>query len=632
MLHINNLYHRIAGRLLLENATAHIPSGSRVGLVGRNGTGKTTLLRLIMKEAEPESGSVSVRNTARVAAVSQEAPSGKQTLLDFVLAADVERESLLEEAETATDPGRIAYVHERLSDISAHTAPSRAAAILSGLGFDAETQQHSLSEFSGGWRMRVALAAILFSEPDLLLLDEPTNHLDLEAALWLESYLKSYEHTVLIVSHDRDLLNGSVNRIMHLHDGRLTLYTGGYDEFERLRREQLTIQSKMHARQQAQMRHMEAFVERFRYKASKARQAQSRLKALEKMQPIAAVMEDNVTEINFPNPQAASPPLIQIEGASAGYEPGLPVLSNLDLRLDPDDRVALLGANGNGKSTLAKILAGRLKLETGKRRAHRKLDVGFFAQHQLEELTPGQSALGHLMEIMEDQPESKVRARLGSFGFGFEKADTPVEKLSGGEKARLLLALASFKAPHILILDEPTNHLDVDSREALIQAINAYDGAVLLISHDRHLIETCVDRLWLVEDGTVKAWDGDVEDYRKAALSARGAGRAKQAAKDERTTEKHHRGSRKDARREAAAARQALSGLRKDVQNAEKRLHQLTEESQRLENALADPALYEDENNRLNDLMIKKGKTDKQKEEAEVAWLNAEEKLDQAQG
>ncbi|MBT5918969.1 MAG: ABC-F family ATP-binding cassette domain-containing protein, partial [Alphaproteobacteria bacterium] len=435
MIHINNLHHRIAGRLLLENATAHIPAGSRVGLVGRNGTGKTTLLRLIMQETEPESGSISVRSTARVAAVSQEAPSGSQTLLDFVLAADVERAALLEEADTATDPGRIAYVHERLSDIDAHSAPARGGSILSGLGFDAETQKRSLSEFSGGWRMRVALAAVLFSEPDLLLLDEPTNHLDLEAALWLENYLKSYEHTVLIVSHDRDLLNGSVNRILHLHDNRLTLYTGGYDEFERLRREKLTIQSKMHARQQAQMRHMEAFVERFRYKASKARQAQSRLKALEKMKPIAAVMEDNVTEINFPNPEGASPPLIQIEEASAGYEPGLPILSDLNLRMDPDDRIALLGANGNGKSTLAKVLAGRLKLETGRRRAHRKLEVGFFAQHQLEELTPGQSALAHLMDMMEGQPESKVRARLGSFGFGFDKADTPVEKLSGGEKA-----------------------------------------------------------------------------------------------------------------------------------------------------------------------------------------------------
>jgi ATP-binding cassette, subfamily F, member 3 len=408
------------------------------------------------------------------------------------------------------------------------------------------------------------------------------------------------------------------------------MYTGGYDEFERLRREQLMIQSKMHARQQAQMRHMEAFVERFRYKASKARQAQSRLKALEKMQPIAAVMEDNVTEINFPNPEGASPPLIAIEGGSAGYEPGNPILKDLDLRLDPDDRIALLGANGNGKSTLAKIIAGRLKLETGKRRAHRKLEVGFFAQHQLEELTPGQSALQHLMEMMEDQPESKVRARLGAFGFGFDKADTAVEKLSGGEKARLLLALASFRAPHILILDEPTNHLDVDSREALIQAINSYDGAVLLISHDRHLIETCVDRLWLVEDGTVRTWDGDVEDYRKAALSARGAGRASQNGND-RVAEKHHRGSRKDARREAAAARQALSGLRKDVQKAEKRVQDLTEESRKLENALADPALYDDENGQLNDLMIRKGKTDKLKEEAEVVWLAAEEKLEQAQ-
>jgi len=472
---------------------------------------------------------------------------------------------------------------------------------------------------------------VLFSEPDLLLRDEPTNHLDLEAALWLENYLKSYDFTVLIVSHDRDLLNGAVNRILHLHQNKLTLYTGGYDEFERLRRERLTIQSKMHARQQTQMRHMEAFVERFRYKASKARQAQSRLKALEKMQPIAAVIEDRVTEIHFPNPPPASPPLINLDNVSAGYEPGKPILRDLNLRLDPDDRVALLGANGNGKSTLAKIIAGRLKPETGARRAQRKLEVGFFAQHQLEELTPGDTPIQHLARHMEDAPEQKVRTRLGSFGFGVEKALTPVEKLSGGEKARLLLALASFNAPHILILDEPTNHLDVDSREALIQAINAYDGAVLLISHDRQLIETCVDRLWLVEDGTVNVYDGDVEDYRRAALSARGAVKAANGGGggggNGNGGGKHHREARKDARRDAAEARQAVSGLKKTVQTAEKKVEKLNAELEEMSVLLTNPDLYGDDHRELNSLLLRKGQIERKLAAAEEVWIKAEEKF-----
>jgi len=639
MLHINNLIYRIAGRPLFEGATAHVPAGSRVGLVGHNGSGKTTLLRLIQGEIESEGGSTTVRNRARIAAVSQEAPGGPQSLLDFVLAADLERTALLDEAETADDPGRIADIHHRLADISAHSAPARAGSILSGLGFDAAAQARPLSEYSGGWRMRVALAAVLFSEPDLLLLDEPTNHLDLEAALWLENYLKSYAFTVVIVSHDRDLLNVAVNRILHLEKGKLTLYTGGYDDFERLRRERLIIQSKMHARQQAQMRHMEAFVERFRYKATKARQAQSRLKALERMQPIAAVIEDKATEIHFPNPLRASPPLISLDNVSAGYEPGKPVLRDLNLRLDPEDRVALLGANGNGKSTLARIIAGRLKPETGARRAHRKLEVGFFAQHQLEELSPGHTPIQHLAEYMDGAPEQKVRTRLGSFGFGVDKALTPVEKLSGGEKARLLLALASFAAPHVLILDEPTNHLDVDAREALIQAINAYEGAVLLISHDRHLIETCVDHLWLVENGTVVPYEGNVEDYRREALSARGAGRASngERAKNSDTAKDNAVGSpnnsreaRKDARRDAAAARQAVSGLKKAVQTAEKKVEKLTAEMEQLTTLLANPDLYGDDHRELNSLMLRKGQLEKKLQTAEEGWIKAEEVFDAA--
>jgi ATP-binding cassette subfamily F protein 3 len=385
------------------------------------------------------------------------------------------------------------------------------------------------------------------------------------------------------------------------------------------------------------MRHMESYIERFRYKASKARQAQSRIKALERMQPIAAVIEDRTTEIHFPDPPRASPPLINLENVAAGYEPGKPVLRNLNLRLDPDDRVALLGANGNGKSTLAKIIAGRLKPETGTRRAHRKLEVGFFAQHQLEELTPGQTPIQHLAEHMPDAPEQKVRTRLGSFGFGVEKALTPVEKLSGGEKARLLLALASFNAPHILILDEPTNHLDVDAREALIQAINAYDGAVLLISHDRHLIETCVDSLWLVENGTVTPYDGDIDDYRRTALSARGAARipngnanATGGNNGARAAAAHHRDSRKEVRRDAAVARQAVAGLKKAVETAEKRVENRLAEKEELDALLANPALYGDDHRELNTLLMRKGQIEKKLKSAEETWIKAEEKFDAA--
>ena len=496
MLHINDLIYRIGGRVLLEGATAHVPKGHKVGLVGRNGTGKSTLFKLISGELSVDSGAVNLRPGAKLGMVAQEAPSGPESLIDTVLAADQERTQLLAESETATDPHRIAEVHTRLADINAHAAPARAARILSGLGFDEDAQQRPCSDFSGGWRMRVALAAVLFSDPDLLLLDEPTNHLDLEATLWLENYLANWQGTIIVISHDRALLNTSVEEIIHLEEQKLTRYAGNYDFFEKTRRERLSQQAKHRSKQLAEQRRIQAFVDRFRAKATKARQAQSRLKMLEKMEPIATVIEDKTTAFTFPDPSPLSPPLVALDDVAVGYEADSPILKDLDLRIDMDDRIALLGANGNGKSTMMKLLAGRLKAQDGKVVKSTKLEVGYFAQHQAEELPEAETPYDYMQAKMEDVIEAKVRAHLGRFGFEQSKADTPIKNLSGGEKARLLFANMSRTAPHIMLLDEPTNHLDVDAREALVEALNTYDGAVVLVSHDPHLVELVCDRLW----------------------------------------------------------------------------------------------------------------------------------------
>jgi ATP-binding cassette subfamily F protein 3 len=626
MLHINDLSFRIGGRLLFEGATAHIPPGHKVGVVGRNGAGKSTLLKLILGEVTPEGGSITVRSNARVGLLAQEAPGGPQSLLDFVLDADLERAALLVEAETTEDPHRIAEVHTRLADISSHTAPARAAAILAGLGFDEAAQAEPLSSYSGGWRMRVALAAVLFAEPDLLLLDEPSNHLDLEATLWLESYLRSYPRTILLVSHDRDLLNNVAGHILHLEQTRLYLYAGGYDAFERTRRERLTREAAMQSRQDAQRKHLQAFVDRFRAKASKARQAQSRLKMLARLQPIASAMEDTSVTFHFPNPEPLSPPLIAQENVAVGYAPDQPVLRKLNLRVDMDDRIALLGANGNGKSTLAKLLSGRLKPQSGSQRQSPKLKVGYFAQHQLDELNAKTSAFMHMQELMAPAPVSKIRARLGQFGFSQGKADVSVSNLSGGEKARLVFALMSFAAPHIMILDEPTNHLDVDAREALVQAINEYEGAVILISHDRHLVELTADRLWLVDGGTVQPYEGDLEDYRRVLLERRRAAGAGEAR-----GKSNGGGKRRDEKRPGGEARTAgVAPLRKAAEKAEKTMERLNAEKTALEARLADPKIYDGAKHELAKLLKRQGELNRMLATAEADWLAAQEKLETA--
>ncbi|GAB4391931.1 MAG: ABC-F family ATP-binding cassette domain-containing protein [Kiloniellaceae bacterium] len=627
MLHVNDLIYRVQGEPLFDHATVAVNKGERVGLVGRNGSGKTTLLKLISGELHPDQGGITYPRLTRVGKVAQEAPSGQTSLIDTVLAADTERSALLAEAEHTTDPHRIAELHERLATIQADSAPARAARILAGLGFDEAAQQRPCAEFSGGWRMRVALAALLFTQPDLLLLDEPTNHLDLEAALWLEGYLKSYPGTLLLVSHDRGLLNRAVNRIIHLEHRKLTAYTGNYDRFERLRREHLEHQAALHAKQQAQRRHIQAFVDRFRYKASKARQAQSRLKALARMEPIAAVMEDRTVSFDFPSPTHLSPPILTLEDAAVGYETGKPILSRLNLRLDMDDRVALLGANGNGKSTLSKLFAGRLKPMEGRMTRSGKLKVGYFAQDQAEELDLQATPLAHMQRLMPMETETRLRAQLGRFGFGVERAEVQVGKLSGGEKARLLFALMSRDAPHVLILDEPTNHLDVDSRQALIQALSAFEGAVILVSHDTHLIELTADRLWLVADGAVSAFDGDMDDYRKLLLEQRRQERSRQR---EDKPQREEVVSKKDKRRAAAEARAAVADLRKAARQAEAQIEKLNRQKATLEKKLADPEVYEGPTARLQDLQIRFGQVKQQIAEAEDRWLELQTALEEA--
>ena len=613
MLIIDDLSLRIAGRLLLDHASLTLPAGTKAGLVGRNGTGKTTLFKAITGDLSSETGSVSLPKSTRIGQVAQEAPGTEEPLIDIVLKADVERTALMQEEKTATDPNRIAEIHMRLADIDAHSAESRAATILAGLGFDDAAQRRPASAFSGGWRMRVALAAVLFSQPDLLLLDEPTNYLDLEGTLWLETYVSKYPHTVLLISHDRDLLNRAVNSIVHLDKQKLTFWRGGYDQFERQRAEQAELQEKGRVKQEAARKHLQSFVDRFRAKASKARQAQSRIKALERMKPIDAVSSDSVRPFSFPEPvKTVASPIIALDHVNVGYQAGKPILKNMTLRIDADDRIALLGANGNGKSTFAKLLAGRLKQETGTITVAPGLKVAIFAQHQLDDLRPDENAYEHVRRLMPDAPESKARARVAQFGLSTEKMNTPARDLSGGEKARLLMGLSAFEGPNLFILDEPTNHLDIDSRESLIHALNDFPGAVILISHDRHLLEATADRLWLVKDGQVNPYDGDLADYRQ--LVTGGAG-------DRRERREADKASKADRRREAAQRRAAMEPVAKEIRATEALMDRIRKRIDSIEDELADPAVYEKDPSTATQLAKERSKLTASLAGHEERWL-----------
>ena len=620
MLILSDLTYRLGARLLFDKASATIQTGSRVGFVARNGTGKTTLFRMIKGEAAPESGTITLGKGLRIGAVAQEAPGGPETLIEVVLAADTERASLLEEAETATDPSRISEIHVRLADIGAHAAPARAASILHGLGFDAEAQARPCSSYSGGWRMRVALAAVLFTEPDLLLLDEPTNYLDLEGTLWLMDYLARYPHTVLVISHDRDLLNQSVDQILHLDQAKLTLYKGGYDNFEKQRSEQQAILQKMQKKQTEERKHLEAFINRFKAKASKASQAQSRVKRLEKMKTITPIVDLDVLPFHFPSPERQlSPPIVAMESASVGYN-DKPVLTKLSLSIAEDDRIGLLGSNGNGKSTFAKLVGGRLQAMSGAFRASSKMKVAYFAQHQLDELKEGGTPFSHVREMMPDAPEAKVRSRAAQMGFPGQKADTPVSNISGGEKARLLMGLATFGGPHLLILDEPTNHLDIDSRVALMDAINDYEGAIILISHDRFLLEACADRLWLVNGGTVKPFDGDLDAYRSLVLEGPEA-LATAKSKQERNEQ---------AARDAPVKKAHPNTIRKKIEAVDARIAKISELISRVDGILSKPETFQRDKGKAAQLSAQRSELAKALETAEEEWISLSTELEEA--
>ena len=618
MLRISEINYSVEGRPLFEEAFAVIPEGHKVGIVGRNGAGKTTLFKIIRGELSLDSGDISLPSRAKIGGVAQEVPSSETSLIDTVLAADVERARLMLEAETAEDPTRIADIQTRLADIDAWSAEGRAASILKGLGFDDEEQQMPCSAFSGGWRMRVALAAVLFAQPDLLLLDEPTNYLDLEGALWLESYLAKYPHTVLIISHDRGLLNRAVGGILHLEDRKLTYYQGPYDQFARQRAEKRALQAAMAKKQQARRDHMQSFVDRFKAKASKAKQAQSRLKMIEKMDMITAPEDVARKVFTFPEPEELSPPIINIENGSVGYSDDNPVLTRLNLRIDQDDRIALLGKNGQGKSTLAKLLSDRLPLMAGRQVNSSKLRVGFFAQHQVDELIVEETPLQHMIAARPGVLQSKLRAQLAGFGLGPEQAETEVGRLSGGQKARLSLLLATLHAPHLLILDEPTNHLDIESREALVEALTRYSGAVILVSHDMHLLSLVADRLWLVSKGTVKPYEEDLEAYRKMLLTPE-----KPVSKNPTKP--------KEAPKPKRASRDEVLALRSEVRKAEARMEKINEMRDKLAKKLADPALYEDAKTGELEVWNKKyAEVMEALDRAESLWMGAQEKLEKA--
>ncbi|MEL6410099.1 MAG: ABC-F family ATP-binding cassette domain-containing protein [Pseudomonadota bacterium] len=613
MLRIENISCSVAGRPLIEQASAMIPDGHKVGIVGRNGTGKTTLFRLIRGELTLDTGEIALPKQARIGGVEQEVPSNEVSLIDTVLAADKERTALMAEAETTENPDRIAEIQTRLTDIDAWSAEARAATILKGLGFTNAEQAMPCSAFSGGWRMRVALAAILFAAPDLLLLDEPTNYLDLEGALWLESYLARYPHTVLVISHDRGLLNRAVGSILHLEDRKLQLYQGGYDRFAETRAARLASAEAEAKKQEARRAHLQSYVDRFRYKADKAKQAQSRIKAIERLQPITRPKEAALKKFSFPEPEELSPPIVKLDSAATGYEETT-VLQRLNLRIDQDDRIALLGRNGEGKSTLSKLLSGRLELMNGDQIASSKLRIGYFAQHQVDELHIDETPLDHIRRHFGDEGQAKLRARLGGFGLGADQADMRVGQLSGGQKARLSLLLATLDAPHMLILDEPTNHLDIESREALVEALTAYTGAIILVSHDMHLLSLVADRLWLVKDGTVTPYEGDLESYRAMLLDTKPASEKPNKPKAKRPT------------------RDQILALRADVRKCEERIEKLNEMRDKIADKLADPSIYEDE--RIADMEAWQRKYSEVMDgldRAESLWMKALEKLEKAE-
>ena len=631
MLSIKDLSYSIVGRPLLEHANLTLAKGMKAGFVGRNGSGKTTLFNLILNNISPDDGEISVHPRWRIGTVAQEVPSSETPILDMVLSADRERADLLAQAEREQDPARISEITVRLADIDAHRAEARASSILRGLGFSAAQNAMPCSSLSGGWRMRVALAGVLFSQPDLLLLDEPTNYLDLEGALWLEKYLSIYPHTVFLISHDRGLLNRAVDHIVHLEHGKLTLYRGGYDRFEATRRARRELSQKAHEKQQAQIAHMQKFVDRFGAKATKAKQAQSRAKRIARLKPVEVMLDEHSLPFSFPEPKhRMASPMINLENVSVGYG-STPVLSRITQRIDPDDRIALVGVNGNGKSTFAKLLAGELKKMDGVLQRGKKLEIAYFAQHQLDILKPGQTVLEHIEPLTPHMSEAQRRARIAQMGLTTEKMGTLARNLSGGERARLLLGLITFNGPGMMILDEPTNHLDIDSRDALVQALNAYSGAVLIISHDRHLIDATVDQIWVAENGEIRVLDDDMAGYERSLLARINGNNRQRASSRKGTDNARGTASRKKERQAAAARRALLAPLRKEIQQAEKQISRVQGELERVTSQLEDPGIYEDSPQKVQELSREKGRLQNRLEALETVWIEKSAALEEAQ-
>ena len=619
MLTINNLTYRIQGRELFEDASVVLPTGSKTGFVGKNGTGKTTLFHLIQNHIHPDAGSIELNKKARIGAVAQEAPAGDESVLEVVLAADTERTALMAEAETATDPDRIGEIYIRLADIDAHTAEARASSILKGLGFEQDRQNAPTRELSGGWRMRVALAGVLFSQPDLLLLDEPTNYLDLEGTLWLEKYLATYPYTVFMISHDRDLLNKSVSSIIHLEHKKLTFYKGNYDTFENTRRMQMELNNKSREKTLDQIAHMQKFVDRFKAKATKAKQAQARVKMIEKLRPPAAMFDEYAAPFTFQQPKIEPPtPMITLDGVSAGYG-NKTILRNINMRIDPEDRIALVGVNGNGKSTFAKLLAGDIPVMGGSFNKGKKLEIAHFAQHQMDKLKPEWTPFEHVIELMPTDSEAKRRSRLSQMGLTKSRMDTPAKNLSGGERARLLMGLITFGGPGMMILDEPTNHLDIDSRDALVHALNEYEGAVLIISHDRHLVEATCDTLWIAEGGTIKQLDEDLDSYQR---SITGAKESRGGTKEDR----------KAAKAQAAARRAEIAPIKASIKDVEAKISRLKSEIGKIDAQLEDPKVYNGPADKVVTLGKDKARLNAQLEEAEENWLTLSADLESMEG
>jgi len=626
MLTIADLTYRIEGRPLFEGASVVLPDGAKAGFVGKNGSGKTTLFKLIQGQLSLDAGSIEVNRRARIGGVAQEAPATALSVLETVMAADTERAQLMAEADTATDPHRIADIHMRLADIDAHTAEARAATILKGLGFEKDAQLRPTSELSGGWRMRVALAGVLFSQPDLLLLDEPTNYLDLEGTLWLEKYLQTYPYTVFMISHDRDLLNKAVGSIVHLERGKLTLYSGGYDTFEDTRRMQMELNNKTRERTLEQIAHLQKFVDRFKAKATKAKQAQARVKMIQKLRPPAALFDEYAAPFRFENPKKSpASPMITFDAVSVGYGDHV-VLSHITNRIDPDDRIALVGVNVNGKSTFAKLLAGDLKPMAGEMRRGKGLEIAYFAQHQMDKLKPDHTPLEHVISLMPYDSEAKRRSRIAQMGLTTSRMDTLVKNLSGGERARLLLGLITFGGPGMLILDEPTNHLDIDSRDALVEALNDYTGAVLIISHDRHLIEATVDKIWVAQNGTIEEFDDDLDSYQRMLISGKERPQKNAAPAAPPVV------ARKAVRQDAAARRLEVAPLRKSIKDAELKLGRLRTELEKVEAILANPKTYDGAPERVALLGKDKARYSADIAATEEKWLALSAQLEEAEG